>query len=472
MTPQVLDWGGPDEPLTRIAVASDGSITTIDAAGEELLRLLTLPSIGGAPIVAREIRIEADEIETVGECAGLEVRVRHSFDRTWQWRIGLVNPGREVVEAGRLALGFGAGRDGFVYVLAAGALGALTVHRAGGPSCLAFRVTRGELVDDDGVVATPPLRLEPGGRYQLTLSGEWYADSAAVESRRPAWFPDPVDLSAEDEPDFVIDHPDAAIRVEELGPPAPSRVVRHEVVEATSRTRVDVAFVAEARTYATVATAALERGFLRDAAEAVCVHRAMSGHDLGRDEAIELIEDYLADPGSLADPLRAIVLIRSAEWAGRERLARAAEFLAGVPTQDGVPLAWLTLWMAQQLHGEAPEVADTLSRLLPGPGETLGIGLRAELTLLVGPDPDPAIARRAATYLRVIAQGGPGTIRRPGVPAWRRAIAVVVRALGGEPGTGTPPEVQAAVRRLIALSATAPDGLRTLAWLTLLPAEA
>lgn len=467
MMSRVLEWVGFGQPHTRLTVAPDGSITSVDVAGEELLRLLTPPSLGGAPFVARDTRIEADEIETLGECAGLEVRVRHSFDRTWQWRIGLFNPGSEAVEAGRLALGFGAGREGFVHVLAAGALGVLTVHRAGAPSCLAFRLTRGELVDDDGLVATPPLRLAPGGRYQLTLSGEWYADSAAVESRRPAWFPDPIDLTAEDEPDFVIEQPDAAIRIEELGPATPSRVVRHEVVEATSRTRVDVAFVAEAQTYAVLATIALERGYLLDAAEAVCVHRAMSGHGAGRDESIELIEDYLADSGPAADPLRAIVLVRSAEWAGRDRLARAADFLAGVPMQDGVPLAWLTLWMAQQLHGEVPEVADTLARLLPGPGETLGIGLRAELALLVGPDPDPILARRAATYLRVIAQGGPGTMRRPGVPAWRRAIAVVVRALGGEPG----PDVQAAVRRLIAVSATAPDGLRTLAWLTLLPAE-
>ncbi|MDO5683999.1 MAG: hypothetical protein Q4G46_14390, partial [Propionibacteriaceae bacterium] len=380
-------------------------------------------------------------------------------------------------ETGRLALEFEAGRDGLVHVLAAGALGLLTVHRAGDPACLAFRLTRGELIDDDGIVATPQLRLPPGGRYQLTLSGEWYADSAGVESRRPPWFPDSIDLSAGDEPDFVIEHPDAAIRLEELGPWAPSRVVRHEVVEATSRTRVDVAFVAEAQTYAAVAVKALERGYLVDAAEAVCVHRAMTCHGLGRDEAIELIEDHLADPGSADDPLRAIVLIRSAEWAGGDRLIRAAEFLAGVPTQDGVPLAWLTLWMAQQLHEEVPDVAATLARLSPGPSEALGIGLRAELALLMGPDPDPVIARQAETYLRVISQGGPGTLRRPGVPAWRRAIAVVVRSLGGQP---EPPELQGAVRRLIALSAptsgpgasaTTPDGLRTLAWLTLRPAE-
>lgn len=469
----VLSWWGAVG--AQVAFAPDGHLVGLGVGeDEQILAALGLARAGEVPFRPADVRIEADEVETQGRCGPIDVRVRHTFDHTWQWRVGLTNRSDRPIVVGRIIVDAAAGPRGFLTVHAAGALAFLTFHRVTEPGCLALRLTRGELVVADGRLGTPELHLEPGARYQLTLSGDWYAGPGVVRQRYPAWFPEPVDLDAGDRGDWQIEHPDAGIEMHEVSPGrAPSTLVRAQVSDATGITRVDMAFADESGTYAAVAAAPARRGRILTAAEGLCVHRAYADQRLSAAEAAALIEDYLDEPPDAPGPLGVVLRARAHEAAGDDlasqhtAVRRAAAELAALPMGPGVPLAWLSVWAGARMLGDEPDPAVAARQLAvltrnPGPDPVTW----AEASLLLGLERDPALMQRASRELELLCNPGPGGLWPP-APDSRRARAVAVQSLMRPAAEGSCPDLHLTVRRLVARASVAPDGIEALAWLTL-----
>lgn len=464
-------WDGSTPVGSQVHFDQTGRLTAVQLAdADRIVAALGPERLGDEPWVPEEVRIDADEIEATATFGAVHMRVRHNFDHTWQLRISLTNTGVEEVRPGRLVLATAAAEDAFLWVHAAGALAFLVFMRRHGDMCLALRLTRGDLICEDGVLATPALVLGSGDRYQLTLSGEWYADAGAVRQRYPAWFPAQVDLDAADD-DVPVGHEDAAIVRRDADAGSPARLVRVEVSDAVGVTRVDLAYAAEEPTYAAVAEAVARVGHITGAAEGLCVHQAMINHDLAQDSALDLIRDYLSTPPDPPAPLRVALRTQLHIWTGEPRLLEEAETeLRALPAGPGVPLAWLTLWAAQRL-GEReptgiPEVAARLRGLVGQPG--IDPVTRAELSLMVALR-DPAEQRRTAAAVQeveLLCAGGPGQLWPPR-PDVDRARAVVVRSLLPPAAGVEQPDLHEAVRRLLARAGTGPEGREVLGWLTL-----
>lgn len=474
----VLTWWGDTAGSggAHITVDADGALTGLRlGAGEQLVGGLGVRGIGGEPYHPDRVRVDADEIETSGTCAGVDVRVRHSFDHVWHLRIGLTNPGDRPVRLGRLLLDIAAGDDGWLDVFAGGAVAYLTFHRLASSRCLALRLIRGDLVTGPDGVGTPEVELAPGGRYQLVLSGEWYAGPAAVRQRFPAWFPDSLDHVAGDRVDPLIEHPDVAVTIRRSeGDPDFDLL---EVAEPRGVTHLRVAYVDEERSYGRVTRQLLARGELLSAAEALVVLRGVASHEVGRDEAAGLIESYLDRPRDPSGPLRVILLLRAQEVLGEDRAELAAEELLALPPGPGVPLATLHLLAAgrqrMERPGAAPSVAidDVIGRLvhLLGDPATDPVTV-AELRILVSGGTDAVRERmsRALREVELLCSTEPGELW-PARPDADIARAVVVRSLLPSPTTEHP-VIHKRLRRLVARAATAPDGMETLAWLLSLTA--
>ncbi|MDO5500258.1 MAG: hypothetical protein Q4F67_11345 [Propionibacteriaceae bacterium] len=469
----VLSWWGDTTGAegAQIRIGPDGRLAGMLLGDAELLiEALGVRGIGEEPYRPDHVRVEVDEIETSGRCAGVDVRVRHNFDRHWQVRIGLTNPTDQPLPVDRLMLDVRPGPEGLLQVHAAGALAFLTFHRFGTPRCLALRLTRGDLIADEDGIGTPRLELAPGGRYQLVLSGEWYAEPQAVRQRYPVWFPDSLDRVAADRVDPLIDHPDTAVLIKGDHDDAPD-LERLEVADARGVTWLDVAYADEERTFARLARHLAAAGALSTAAEGLIVLRAMPGHHLAHDEAAGLIEAYLDRPGDDSSPLRALLLVRAREWlVGTGGLTeRAAAELADLPPGPGVPLAWLHLWASGQLVGHEPEIAAVVDRLSGAmTDQSLDPVTLAELRLMVSGGA-PELRARLARALREVdlmctLTHGELWPRRSDADLAR---AVVVHSLLRPAQGREMPDAHRCVRRLIARAPLAPDGLEALAWLTL-----
>lgn len=465
----VLTWWGDTAGSGggQITVGPDGAVTGLRlGAGEQLVGALGVRGIGDEAYRPDRVRVEADEIETSGTCAGVDVRVRHSFNHVWHLRIGLSNPGDRSVRLGRLLLDLAAGPDGWLEVFAGGAVAYLTFHRLAPPRCLAFRLTRGDLVAGPGAVGTPELELAPGGRYQVVLSGEWYAGPAAVRQRLPAWFPDSLDHVAGDRADPLIEHPDVAVTVRGAEDDPDFDIV--DVAEPRGVTRLRVAYVDEERSYGRVIRHLVARGELLSAAEALLVLRGVADHEVGHDEAAGLIEAYLDRPRDASGPLRVIALLRAQEVLGEDLAGPAAEELLALSPGPGVPLAALHLLAAS---GEGIRIDDLVGRLavLLSDPATDPVTLAA-LQILVSGGTDAVRARmaRALREVELLCGTDPGELWPPRADA-DIARAVVVQSLLPN-RAAEPPLAHRRVRRLIARAATAPDGLETLAWLLSLTA--
>lgn len=470
---QVLTWKWDGSPPVGSQVHFDqaGRLTGVQLAGSDrIVATLGPERLGDRPWVPEDVRIDADEIEATASFGSVQMRTRHNFDHAWQLRISLTNTGTEEVRPGRLVLAAAAGEDAHLWVHAAGALAFLVFHRRHDDTCLALRLTRGDLISEDGVLGTPPLVLGPGGRYHLTLSGEWYADAAAVRQRYPAWFPVRVDLDAADD-DLPVGHEDAAVVRADPDAGSPARLVRVEVSDAGGVTLIDLAYAAEQQTFAAAAEAVASTGEISDAAAGLCVHQAMTNHDLAQDTALQLIQSYLNAPADPAGPLRVALRTQLHIWTGAPELLEQAESdLRALPAGPGVPLAWLTLWAAQRL-GEReptgiPEVAARLRGLVRQP--SIDPVTRAELSLMVAVR-DPAEQRRTSEAVReveLLCTGGPGELWPPRRDV-DRARAVVVRSLLPPVVGAEQPDLHETVRRLLARAGTGPAGREVLAWLTL-----
>ena len=192
----VLSWWGDTAGSAgvQITVGPDGALTGLLLGGSERLAgAFGVRGIGAEAYVPDDVRIEADEIETAGTCAGVAVRVRHSFDTVWRVRISLTNTGEAPVRIGRLLLDVAPGSDGLLEVFGAGAVAYLTFHSLSAARCLSLRLIRGDLVTGPDGLGTQEIELAPGGRNQVVLSGDGYAGTDAVRQRLPLWFPDSLD---------------------------------------------------------------------------------------------------------------------------------------------------------------------------------------------------------------------------------------------------------------------------------------
>ncbi len=468
---EVLSWWGDTAGSegAQITVGPDGRLTGLLLGdSEQLVGALGVRGIADEPYRPDEIRVDADEIETAGRCAGLDVRVRHSFDHVWQMRIGLTNPGDRPVRVGRLLLDAAAGADGLLEVFGAGAVAYLTYHRLTSPRCLSLRLTRGDLFAGRDGLGTPELELAPGGRYQVVLSGEWYAGPDRVRQRLPIWFPDSLDHPFADRADPLIEHPDVAVTVRAVTG-APDLDVL-EIAEPRGVARLEVSYVDIHRACGRIARDLVDRGELTTAAEALIVLRGVADHTVGQDEAAGLVEAYLDRPGDAPGPLRVVLLLRARDLLGEHLAVRAAAELAALPPGPGVLLAGLHLFTAapDAVDGLTPEsLAGRLVGLLADP-DTDPVTLTELQLLLAGGSEEVGVrlvrARREVDLLCATDPGELWPLRSDADAA--RALAV--DALLPNP-QGEPTVAYRRVRRLIARSPLEPDGLEAVAWLLTLP---
>lgn len=464
-------WGGPPGlGGVQITVGVDGALTGLRlGADERLVGALDVRGIGAEPYRPDRVRIEADEVETSGRCAGVEVRVRHTFNHLWQVRIGLSNPSPHHVRLDRLLLDVAAGADGWLEVFAAGAVAYLSFHRLVTAHCLALRLTRGDLVTGPDGLGTPELQLPPGGRYQVALSGEWYPDPAAVRQRLPAWFPDSLDRDAGDRVDPLIGHPDVAVTVRQSADDPDLDLV--DVAEPRGVTRLGVAYVDEDRSYGRAARRLVARGELVTAAEALVLWRGLAGHHVGHEEAAGLIEAYLDRPSDAPGPLRVMLLLHAQELLGQDQAARAAAELRALPPGPGVPLAALHLLAGMARETGADAIDDIVARLvgLLGDPATDAVTL-AELQILVSGRTEAVRNRlaRARREVELLCATEPGELWPVRADA-QIARAVVVHSLLPHRETASS-LAHRRVRRLLARATTAPDGMEALAWLLTLAA--
>lgn len=468
---EILTWssGGSEPRGSQLSFDAAGRLNGLQVGAVKIIAELGPVRLGEVDWIPDRVRIEADEVEAIGFCGPVEVRIRHNVDHTWAVRIALHNTGPDEVRPGRLVLAAAAAEDSLLWVHAAGVLGFLTFHRRRDPACLALRVTRGDLVDDDDLLGTPELVLAPGGRYQLTLSGEWYADWGAVRQRYPTWFPGEVDLAHTD--DRPIGHEDAATIVHDPDPQAPARIVRVEVSDAVGVTRVEAAYAAEPESYAELGEILQDRDRIESAAAGLCLYQAMVNRDLPEQPTLAMIREFLDDSDGEPGPLRVALRTQLHAWTGELAQLRTAEHeLRLVQPGPGVPLAWLMVWAGQRLAEQQPSgIAEVVAKLRGLVGDpTVDPVTRAELALLVAVR-DPVQRRRMADALREIelwCRGLPGQLWPPRSDLdWARAV-VVSSLLPPQEGVEQV-DLHQPVRRLLARAHEHRNRVEVMAWLSL-----
>ncbi|WP_141211195.1 hypothetical protein [Enemella dayhoffiae] len=470
MRREVLSWGlaGDHHRLgCQLEFDPAGNLHSLTAGGQQLIGGLAVLGVRRDgelhPWLPDTARLEADEVEARGRCAGLRLRVRHNLDFTWHLRITLTNDTEQPVALDGLVLHAAPGRDALLLVTPAGPCTQLGWHRlapSDGVECLGMRLSRGDLIRAGDELRTPPLRLGPGEAYTLILHGDWYASSFELQQRQPDWFPPLLDLTAADD-ELELNDPDVALSWDsEDGPLRELTVAAAEGV-----TRLSVAFADEEAAYGRLVGAIQRRGLIAHAAEALALQRAELLQLISTDETTALLAEYAERTPDPADTRQVLVWLRMAATTGEAALVeRAAAVLAELPVQPGYALAWLNLWVQQQLLGIEPSLGEAQRRIaewLAQPGQDPLI-IR-ELAQLLGPQQQrqPTIRRgsRVADLLCLL---------RP-AEAWpayadeRLAQLVSIRALAEHEHT-------ALLNRLLARAEASPgplDSAAVLGWLAL-----
>ncbi|OYO08743.1 hypothetical protein CGZ94_19745 [Enemella evansiae] len=483
-TEAVLGWGwqaAGERFGCQLEFDENGTLTGLQAGGgEQIIDRLAVAGIRRDGELhrwePRQLWLESDEVEARGDCAGLQLRVRHNLDHTWQLRVLLRNASDHEIAIDGLVLDAAAGKDALLTVYAAGALGLLGWHRLGtgpsgpsgpaGPQTLGLRLGRGDLELVDGELRTPPLRLGPGKAYTLTLHGEWYADQTALAARLPQWFPPRLDLDVHADPDPLLEHPDAALEWSD-----PGRSLRTlSIAGPEGLIRLDVAFADEEPLLRGVVDAIRGQGRLADASQALVLQHAAHRQLLGADEAAQLLTEYAERTPDDPSPRRVLVWIRMHADGldlGEDLLQRAADELAGLSVGPGHGLATLHLWIRQRLTGQEPDPTGPLTAIAavaadPVTDPLLLLELGTVLPALPG-DPRRARAERLADLLTGTRPAEP----HPAYPDQELARLLAVRSLAQRPDTEL-------LRRLLARAADAADPLAAtdaLSWLALREVE-
>lgn len=477
----VLGWGwqAAGERLgCQLEFDEEGALTGLLAGGGEQivarLGVLGIRREGDLqPWRPDQVWREVDEVEARGRCAGLQLRVRHNLDHTWQLRVLLRNDTEAEINIDALVLSAAAGPDALLTVLAAGAVGMLGWHRLGvgapaptGPTSLGLRLGRGDLRLVDGGLRTPPLRLGPGEAYTLTLHGEWYAGPMHLATRLPQWFPVRLDLDSPSDLEPLLEHPDLAVDWPDLKRPLSTL----RVAGPEGLVELDVAIADEEALLRSVISALRDRGRLTDAAQALVLQHAAHRQLLGADEAADLLTDYAERTPDPVSARQVLVWIRmNADGLDNdgELLRRAADDLTGLPVGPGHGLAGLHLWIRQRLTGTEPDPTSLLAGIA---GATAGPAVDPLLLLELGTllpsvaaDPRHARAARLAELLNTTRPAEP----HPARPDADLARLIAVRSLEQRPDSEL-------LCRLLARAADAEDPLAAtemLSWLALRDAE-
>lgn len=240
---QVITWDAPGMPSVQVMFDQKGDLVQVGPAGAEpwltqWCAEVIGPGTGGARRTHPEVTFEADEVEQRWEVPGTElvVRLRHTFDRTWQTRLVVRNNGSETVPA-RVRWRMQAAPTAAAGAHAAG--GYATVRVAGstpGAPVLQATLAQGQVGPGLGSHMMSP----PGGTCVTTWKVDWVSREAEVPL--PVWWPQ--DQAAEDEP-VTIGSSDLVVspgtpREDGWEIPASAGVRRVEVSEATRVSIVEV----------------------------------------------------------------------------------------------------------------------------------------------------------------------------------------------------------------------------------------
>lgn len=234
----VITWDASGASAMHLEFDAAGDLVRLSPAGSGQTWLtrfapLVTGATGNATRLRADVRceVDADEVEQRWDVPGtdLRVRVRHTFDRTWQMRVMVRNSGSEPTEA-RLRWEAGRGPDAQLGIHAAG--GHASCRVAG--STPGAEILQGMLVAGAvGPGAATRMRVEPGGTSVTTWKFDW-ADPTSPPPL-PTWWPR-TDLDADDpvvicDADLVVVNATSSEQGWEL--PAAPGVRRVEVVEAT-----------------------------------------------------------------------------------------------------------------------------------------------------------------------------------------------------------------------------------------------
>lgn len=207
-------------PPGRLEVDDGGRIGAVTAGRRRYL------SGGGVAevIIAGEARrptpgrvaLDADEVETEAELAGLTVGIRHTFAAGWGWRVRLANATAAELIIDEVALDLRPEPGMIAHPTAAGAEAELIIRPADGSGpILAGRLAGGAIAEiTTAGPRTGPIRLAPGAAYVLTWQWTWYEDVARLAERRRGMVPWPA-VRTIGEPIDLRGDPDAALIVPE-----------------------------------------------------------------------------------------------------------------------------------------------------------------------------------------------------------------------------------------------------------------
>lgn len=472
----ILTWPGGGTP-SQVEFDRAGRLRELRVGGG-----VVVAEFGPGPIVVDGVEhrlevteqfLDADEMDLRARCGPLQVRLRHHFDRTWQVRLAISNPGPDTVEVEAQWLA-AAGDDAVLWAHPAGAWAILAFHRSDDRLALVLR--RGELLRTGDRLATPRFELAPGAGYVLQFHGEWYAEPRMLLGLYPPWFPETLELATAEE--LVLEHPDGAIlagelpvRDEGIGPGAGCTEVR--VADARGLTSLDIAWESPLNTeVARTAGEVSGVGRIATDAQALVVGHAL-GAGLPEDRGRELLEDFWERTPGPATPLRAAVwVLLAVRDADPDKLERAIHD-AVRPAGPGAGLSFANLWATASLFGRVddPGLASGLHRIKSWAAYAGGADL-LEARLLLGRLPHQVGWRTEAD----VGLGLPGA-RLPAYSDEKLAHVVAVltlrqQLLGEQTAAGADRVLMRTERRLLAGAhdrAVALDNADVLAMLLLRP---